>query len=361
MLLMGPGPTNVHPDVWAALCCPQTSHRHDWMGAALEEICQGVLDAVARSGGYQAVPFVCSGMGVTEAIVGLAGGTLLLPAEGRYAHRVAEIARRLRIPIATFPCDEFEGADPEQVDRALAARSDISDVFIVHNETTTGALTDLPTIGEVCRRRGARLLVDIISSAGAHRLDLAEAGVAAACLTLNKAFEGVSGLSLVVAAPDTIRLAKAAGPSHYFDLSAQAEGLARSGGLRFTAPGPLVAANHAAVRRLCEEGVAARALRYATLRDQLTAGVKRLGWTPVGEGRRARCSYLSLFQPPAEVSLAGLRTAMLAHDIEIYIDPESAAAGRIYFATMGQLDRRDVTRFCEALASCLAGAVVGVA
>lgn len=352
MLLMGPGPTNVHPEVWAALCCPQTSHRHDWMAAALEEISRGVRDAVAPSGGYVGVPFVCSGMGVTEALVGLAQRTLLLPAQGRYARRVAEIARRLGVPTATFSCDEFAGADPGVVDRALAARADVSDVFIVHNETTTGALTDLAAVGDVCRRRGVRLLVDIISSAGAHELDLARNGVAAACLTLNKAFEGVSGLSLVVASPDLLRPDGGA-RSHYFDLSAQADGLLRSGGLRFTAPGPLVAANQAAVRRLTAESVAGRARRYAALRDQLAAGVRRLGWTALGEHRPTRCSYLSVFQTPPEINPTQLRMEMLAHDIEIYIDPESASVGRIYFATMGHMGSHDVARFCAALAACL--------
>lgn len=352
MLLMGPGPTNVHPEVWAALNCDQTSHRHEWMGEALRSLCDGLVAAVAPSDGWRAVPFVASGMGVTEALIGLTDRVLLLPASGRYAGRARDVARRLNIAMERFPADEFTGVDPEELDAALEAKPQVTDVLLVHNETTTGALSDLNAVGDICRRRGVRLLVDLISSAAAEEIDLGAAGCFAACVTLNKGFEGVAGLSAVIASPDAIAHSARRARSHYFDVAAQAEGIDRSGGLRFTAPGPLVSANLAAIERLNREGVSARSLRYSRLRDELSQGLSRLGWTPLGEDRARRSSYLGLFRLPHQVAATDLRARLLDRGIEIYLDPDSIAAGRIYFATMGAITSQDVGRFLGTMADC---------
>ena len=61
-----------------------------------------------------------------------------------------------------------------KVGDALAADADVTDVFVVHCETTTGIMNPLPEICAAVKAKGRGLIVDAMSSFGAIPIDVQE-------------------------------------------------------------------------------------------------------------------------------------------------------------------------------------------
>jgi alanine-glyoxylate transaminase/serine-glyoxylate transaminase/serine-pyruvate transaminase len=78
------------------------------------------------------------------------------------------MAERLGVAPEFLPGDWRHGADPEAIEARLAEDRGhkIKAVCVVHNETSTGAVSRIPEIRQVIDRTGhpALLLVDTISS-----------------------------------------------------------------------------------------------------------------------------------------------------------------------------------------------------
>jgi 2-aminoethylphosphonate-pyruvate transaminase len=99
-----------------------------------------------------------------------AKGKLLIVQNGVYGERIAQIAAQYQIAHAGEA--RMDGsARPGRIDAALAEDPAITHVAVIHHETTTGRLNDLPAIDRLCQARGVRLLVDTVSSFGAEAID----------------------------------------------------------------------------------------------------------------------------------------------------------------------------------------------
>src|ERR671937_678228 len=59
-----------------------------------------------------------------------------------------------------------DSVDPADVERYLDEHPEIELVAVVHSETPSGTLHDLPAIGPIARQHGALTLVDCVSSLG---------------------------------------------------------------------------------------------------------------------------------------------------------------------------------------------------
>jgi 2-aminoethylphosphonate-pyruvate transaminase len=125
-------------------------------------------------GTHECGPFVSSGTGANEAILNAVDGPLLVLVAEPYSQRIAAIAGRAGRPASrhTLEFPPLDGVDIETVARALAARPEVSHLFVAHHETTTGVLAPLHELGELCAARQLLLAVDGISSVGGHSFDL---------------------------------------------------------------------------------------------------------------------------------------------------------------------------------------------
>jgi len=283
-LLLTPGPLTTSDRTRAAMARDWGSRDGDFL--VMSERVRARLLALSGAGAatHVAVPVQGSGTFAVEAAVQTLvprGAKLLVLVNGAYGRRVAEIARRLGRVVATLEVPEDEAVEPAAVDRALAADPAITDVVLVHLETTSGLLNPLAGVAAVVRAQGRRLLVDAIGSLGAVPIP---DGLPFAALvgSANKGLEGVPGLAFVVA--ERARLAASAGNAAglSLDLHAQWQGFEREGGQwRFTPPTHAVAALDAALDQLDEEGgVRAREARYRRNCATLVAGMRMLGFDP---------------------------------------------------------------------------------
>src|SRR6202521_835567 len=117
------------------------------------------------------VIYPASGTGAWEAALvnTLSPGDRVVVFEsGHFASLWAKMAKSLALHVDAIPGDWRRGADPEALRVKLAEdrQHEIKAVMVVHNETSTGVKSDIPSIRKALDAAGhpALLLVDTISS-----------------------------------------------------------------------------------------------------------------------------------------------------------------------------------------------------
>jgi alanine-glyoxylate transaminase/serine-glyoxylate transaminase/serine-pyruvate transaminase len=164
-----PGPTNVPDRVLRAIDRAVIDHR----GPEFGRLALGLFAAtgeVFKTKGPVAI-FPSSGTGAWEAALvnTLSPGDSVLMCEiGHFAALWAALAGKLGLRVELIPGDWRTGADAGRIEERLRAdRSHaIKAVCVVHNETSTGVVSDVAAVRRAIARAGhpALLMVDTISS-----------------------------------------------------------------------------------------------------------------------------------------------------------------------------------------------------
>ncbi len=148
---------------------PQTDHRSPEF-LAIAEQAYGRLQELLETKSPVAL-MSSPGHGAWEAALAnpLAPGDRVLMAEtGFFSQRWKEMAERLGLEVDYLPGDWRTGVDANRIEEHLRADQSgkISAVCVVHNETSTGVLSDLPAIRSAIDAAGhpALLIADVISS-----------------------------------------------------------------------------------------------------------------------------------------------------------------------------------------------------
>lgn len=166
-----PGPTNVPDRVLRAIDHPTIDHRGP-------EFAQLGLSILGRIGSIfetrePVVIYTASGTGAWEAALvnTLSSGDRVLMAEtGHFALLWKRLAERLGLQPEFLPGDWRHGANVESIYARLADDREhaIKAVCVVHNETSTGVVSDVPGVRRAIDRAShpALFMVDTISSLG---------------------------------------------------------------------------------------------------------------------------------------------------------------------------------------------------
>ena len=232
--------------------------------------------------GYEAIIMQGSGTFGMEAVISSVtppDGKWLMIINGAYGKRLNLIATTLRIPTTLLIYPENSTPDPADVDAALAADAAITNVAVVHCETTTGIINPVEEIGAIVSKHGKRYFVDAMSSFGAVPLDLAEAEIDYLVSSANKCIEGVPGFSFVLARREALLETEGWARSLVLDLLAQWRALEANGQFCFTPPTHTLIAFAQALRELqMEGGVSGRAERYRANYETMLAGMADIGF-----------------------------------------------------------------------------------
>ena len=204
-----PGPSNVPDRVLRAMARPTIDHR----GPEFAEIALEILDGLRRLVGTKesVIVYPSSGTGAWEAALVntmSAGERILMFETGHFGVEWAEVAGRLGLEVDLVPGDWRRGVDPDVVEERL--RGDESQTYkaiaVLHNETSTGAVSRIPEIRQAIDRaeHPALLMVDTISSLGSIDYRQDEWGVDVTVAASQKglmlppglSFTGVSGKAI---------------------------------------------------------------------------------------------------------------------------------------------------------------------
>ena len=164
-----PGPTNVPDRILRAMDYPTIDHRGPEFGRIGRKALEG-MKTVFRTNG-RVVIYPSSGTGAWEAALVNTlspGDRVLMYETGHFASAWKALASRLGLEPEFIESDWRTGADPDAVEQRLRADSEgrIKAVCIVHNETSTGCVSQIADVRKAIDACGhdALLMVDTISS-----------------------------------------------------------------------------------------------------------------------------------------------------------------------------------------------------
>lgn len=272
-----PGPTEVRPEILAAMTRPMLAHR----GAAFEALFARLQDGLRLVFDTARPVYVSSSSatGLMEASVRCApAGAILALVNGAFSERYADIARAVGREVAVLDVPWGRAADPDAVARALDAGAPGGGRFaaltVVHSETSTAALTDVRAVAEVARARGAACLVDSVTGIGGAALHADAWGLDFVLTGSQKALALPPGLAFGVASAAFARAtADAPARGRYFDL-AEFEAYAAKHQTPNTPALPLLYALDAQLAAMAScEPIAARWARHAAMAARMHAWV----------------------------------------------------------------------------------------
>lgn len=231
---------------------------------------------------YTAVIMQGSGTYGLEAVVSSTippDGKLLIIINGAYGKRIAKIASILKIKTVTLEYPENTTPILSQIEDVLKMDKEITNVSVVHCETTTGIINPVVEIGELVINSNAKYFVDAMSSFGAIPLNLAECNIDYLVSSANKCIEGIPGFSFVLCKLSSLKQTSGYARSLSLDLLEQYHGFEKNGQFRFTPPTHALIAFHQALEELkAEGGVNGRAERYRTNYEILVEGMRKMGF-----------------------------------------------------------------------------------
>lgn len=218
--LFTPGPVEVPHSVRAAGAAPLVGHRSETYFALLEEIA-ALLKKLLRAS-QPVITLPSSGTGALEALA----ANLLDPGDavisfscGAFGDRFREIASRRGATILPVDIPRGRTATPSDVRLALEQHPGAAAMLFTHNETSTGALTDLRACTSALPEDGPLVLVDAVSSFGAVPCFPEEQRIDGLASCSQKGLLTPPGIGIVALSERGWKRA-ASGPSssYYFDL-----------------------------------------------------------------------------------------------------------------------------------------------
>lgn len=189
-----PGPTDVRPEVLAAQAQPMFSHR----GPRMQAILAAAQPALRACFGTAQPVIVAtnSATGLIEAAVRSGvKQSVLVPVGGYFGEYFARIAEACGKQVFRVEVHPGTAITPEQLDQFLEGPA-VDAVALVHSESSTGALADIPALARVVRaRKDLVLMVDGVTSVGAMPIEMDRWDVDFYCTGSQKAMALPPGLA----------------------------------------------------------------------------------------------------------------------------------------------------------------------
>jgi aspartate aminotransferase-like enzyme len=265
-----PGPTDVHPDVFRAALAPM----YYTFGGRMKALVAGMQPGLQRLFGTRRTVFISTSAatGLMEAAV--RGGVrrrVLALGGGYFGELFARVAEGCGKEVVRAEVPFGEALTPEQVERFLDGPP-VDAVAVVHSESSTGALADLPGLARVVHARpDVLLLVDAVTSIGAMPVETDAWGLDFVFTGSQKALALPPGIALGAASERYLERARTLddrgwylSPTHLLGAAEKQLGLTT----------PALPVYHALARQLerieASGGLPARFARHAEMAERMT-------------------------------------------------------------------------------------------
>jgi len=323
-ILLGPGPSNVHPSVQQAMMSPVLGHMDPYFYTVMEDI-MSLLRYLFRTRNPLTFPVSATGSAGMEA--GLCnflepGDVAIIANNGFFADRMINIASRCGAEVVRLDAEWGRIIEPEAIEAALKSQKKVKLLALVHAETSTGVLQPLGEASKMAKQHDALFLVDAVTSLGGHEVAVDDWGIDICYSGSQKCIGCPPGLAPITVnqkAMDTLEKRSHPVPSYYLDLSLLSKYWIRDGGRAYhhTAPASLFYALHEALVFIAEEGLEARLQRHAEHGAALQAGLEAMGLALHAQAGH-RLSTLTTVSIPEGIDDARIRQRLLSdYSIEI--------------------------------------------
>lgn len=287
-VLMGPGPSDVHPRVLAALARPTIGHLDPAFVGLMDEI-KAELQYAFQTTNEMTMPVSAPGSaGMETCFANLVepGDEAVVCVNGVFGTRMKENVIRAGGTPVIVEGEWGRAVDPDQVRDTLKAHPEAKIVAFVHAETSTGARSDAAAIAAIAREHDCLSIVDTVTSLGGIELKVDDWGLDAVYSGTQKCLSAPPGLSPVTFSDRALEKLKARSTpvqSWFLDLSLVmgywGEGQQRS--YHHTAPVNALYGLHEALVMLHEEGLENAIARHRRHHEALKAGLEAMGLTYV--------------------------------------------------------------------------------
>lgn len=281
-VLFTPGPLTTSKTVKSAMLRDLGSRDYEFMDV-VQDIQRRLLQtAGVQKGEYEVILMQGSGTFGVESIITTSvprDGKMLVIINGAYGKRIKKMAEILCLNHSVLSYSENEIPSLYELKNTLETDKDITNVAVVHCETTTGIMNPIYEIGEVVKEYGKTFFIDAMSSYGAVPVDFSKCKADYLISSSNKCIEGVPGFSFIFAKTEELKKTENNAASLVFDLYDQWKEMEETGQFRFSPPTHQMLAFHRALIELENEGgVEARSKRYEKNNTILYAGMEKLGF-----------------------------------------------------------------------------------
>ncbi len=316
-LLLGPGPSLVHPRVLRALSTPLLGHLDPVFLTVMNDV-QSSLRMIFETEHRFTIAISGTGSaGMEASIVNLVepGDAVIVGINGIFGTRLASVVDRCGGKAIRVEAPWGECIEPDAIEHALVRSGPVKAVAIVHAETSTGAWQPLEDIGALCRRHDALFVVDAVTSLGGLAVGVDRLGIDVCYSGTQKCLSCPPGLSPFTMSERALAAVKARRlpcQSWYLDMGLIAEYWTESSrAYHHTAPISMLYGLREALRLIEEEGLSARYKRHQINSNALLAGLEVLGLVPLPPAGR-RLPMLNCVMVPAQIPEADIRARLLS-------------------------------------------------
>jgi len=321
-VLLGPGPSTVHPRVLQALSLPVMGHLDPAFFQVMDDVCE-MLCMVFHTENTMTVPISSTGTGAMEtacANIIEPGDSVLICRNGYFGIRLGDIAERCGATVHLMDTSWGKAVDPQMLKDELKNHPGLKAVGVVHAETSTGVLSDIKELIDVIHEAGALAIVDAVTSLGGHEVRMDDWGMDVCYSATQKCLgapPGLAPISLSAAAMDVVAKRPTKVQSFYFNLKDLEAYWNQTRAYHHTSPINMTYALREALRMMMEEGQENRIQRHAKVAAALRAGAEALGLGLLAEEGH-RLNPLTTISIPDGIEDAKVRRTLLnEYDIEI--------------------------------------------
>jgi len=323
-LLLGPGPSPVHPRILEAMGRPTVGHLDPQFLAVMDGV-NARLRMAFGTGNHLTFPVSGTGSAAQEAAMANVlepGDKVIVGINGVFGGRLAEMGRRMGCEVVAVEGEWGRILDEERVIETHRAHPDARAVALVHAETSTGVHQPLDEVGAHLAGTETLFLVDTVTSlAGvpvevdARHIDVCYSGTQK-CLGVPP---GLAPLTFSPRAVERMRGRSRPCQSWYLDAALLADYVGEGSERKYhhTAPINMMYGLHEGLVMVEEEGLDARFRRHAEVGGRLQSALVERGFSLFAQ-EGYRLPQLTSAALPGGREEAPLRKALLERfDIEV--------------------------------------------
>jgi len=351
-LLMVLGPTQIEEEILKKGATPQMYNRTGEFSKILERVNRNLQYLFQTKN--PVFLLTCSGTGAMEAAVlnTLSKGDEVLAVNGgTFGRRWTEICKKHGVKVKEIKLKYGQPVDPKDIERELSRNRNIKAVLTTLNETSTGVLTDIKSIGAIVNSYPAILVVDGVSGVGVEEMPMDAWHCDVLLTSSQKAMALPPGLAFISFSKKALRLAEKAGlKTFYFDVFEYQKNWERNQ-TAFTPAIALIYQLDPRLQKIRKEGLASYRRKYARLTEMLRRGIKAIGLNTAGE-KLSNC-VTGIWSPDGID--ASKVVERMQNNYHIYIAPSPGDLKTRLFriGNFGDIKEKDISRMLSALKNTL--------
>ena len=282
-ILLNPGPATTTDTVKMAQIVPDICPREKEFAGMMKQMREDLVRIVHGDlNKYTSVLFCGSGtLNLDVCLNSLLpeGKKILVVNNGAYSSRAVEICEYYGLSHINLSFSVEELPDLSLIEQTLKENPDIAVVYTTHNETGTGILNPIKSIGKLAHDHQAIFIVDTTSTYAMRPINIEEENIDFCMASAQKGIMSMTGLSFVIGRRDIIEQSKNYPKrSYYCNLYLQYEYFEKTGQMHFTPPVQTIYATRQALNEYFAEGEMRKWERHTRVFEAIHEGIKKLGF-----------------------------------------------------------------------------------